>query len=77
MFSCRTTDAALRRAIPATNPEMKAVQRELEDIAFKLRIPQRKPWQQMTNDIVRATKIVYDEGKAGCMPLLERVNIPV
>jgi len=56
-------DAALRRAIPASNPEVRNVQRALEDISFKLRIPQRKPWQAMTDDIVKATKVMVDEQK--------------
>ena len=59
----RTVDAALRRAIPAANKDVKEMQRALEDIAFKLRIPQRKPWQQMLEDIVRVTKLVNDEEK--------------
>ena len=66
---CRTVDAALRRSIPATNPDIKQVQRNLEDIAFKLRIPQRKPWAQMTDDIVRATKIMYDDTKVRHSPI--------
>ena len=41
------------------------MQRSLEDIAFKLRIPQRKPWQQMVDDIIRVTKIVNDDAKVG------------
>ena len=60
---CRTVDAALRRSIPATNQDVRQVQRSLEDISFKLRIPQRKPWQQMTDDIVKATSIVNNESK--------------
>lgn len=59
----RTVDAALRRSIPASNQEVRNVQRALEDISFKLRIPQRKPWQQMTDDIVKATKIMVDDQK--------------
>lgn len=54
---------ALRRAIPGSNTDVKTMQRVLEDIAFKLRIPQRKPWQQMTEDIIRATAIVNNESQ--------------
>lgn len=36
----RSVDAALRRSIPAFNGDVKAVQKELEDIAYLLRIPQ-------------------------------------
>jgi len=39
------------------------VLRALEDISFKLRIPQRKPWQRMTDDIVKATKVMVDDQK--------------
>ena len=39
------------------------MQRALEDISFKLRIPQRKPWQAMAEDIVKATKIMNNEQK--------------
>ncbi|PNH03265.1 Peptidyl-prolyl cis-trans isomerase CYP37, chloroplastic [Tetrabaena socialis] len=36
----RTVDSALRRSIPAFNPEVKVVQDQLERIAYYLRIPQ-------------------------------------
>jgi hypothetical protein len=51
----RTVDAALRRAIPAFNPDVRALQDSLESIAFKLRIPQRKPWSAMADDLGAAT----------------------
>ena len=44
------------------------MQRALENIAFKLRIPQRKPWQQMTEDVVKATTIVNNEAQVGHDP---------
>ena len=44
------------------------MQKALEDIAFKLRIPQRKPWQQMTEDIIKATSIVDNEAQVSCLP---------
>ena len=39
----RTPAAALRRSIPTTNPDVRSIQTRLEDVAFKLRIPQ--VWQ--------------------------------
>ncbi|KAF6262263.1 permease family-domain-containing protein [Scenedesmus sp. NREL 46B-D3] len=50
----RTVDAALRRSIPAFNPEVQAMQKTLENIAFLLRIPQRKPWGNMAADVATA-----------------------
>eukprot|EP00879_Flechtneria_rotunda_P006328 GHRR01006651.1.p1 GENE.GHRR01006651.1~~GHRR01006651.1.p1 ORF type:complete len:427 (+),score=169.90 GHRR01006651.1:312-1592(+) len=47
----RTVEAALRRSIPAFNRELEAIQRNLENIAFLLRIPQRKPWGNMASDV--------------------------
>lgn len=38
--SARSVDAALRRAIPAFNPEVKKIQRSLEEVQYLLRIPQ-------------------------------------
>lgn len=46
-----SADAALRRAIPAFNPDLREVQTKLEEVAFKLRIPQRKPWQVIVSSI--------------------------
>ena len=39
--------SALRRAVPAINPEAGVVQSKLEEAAYLLRIPQRKPWGTM------------------------------
>lgn len=50
----RTVDAALRRSIPAFNPQVQAMQRSLEDVAYLLRIPQRKPWGNMAGDVAAA-----------------------
>lgn len=61
-------DVALRRSIPASNQDVRNMQKALEDIAFKLRIPQRKPWQQMTEDIIKATSIVNNEAQVSCLP---------
>ncbi len=53
-----SADAALRRSIPAFNKDVREVQQKLEDVAFKLRIPQRKPWPAMVDDVRGATSIV-------------------
>lgn len=50
----RSPDAALRRATPAFNPDVLAVQRKLEDVQTLLRIPQRKPWGGMAKDVREA-----------------------
>lgn len=47
----RSSDAALRRAIPASNTDVRTIQTKLEGIQFKLRIPQRKPWGSITDDV--------------------------
>jgi hypothetical protein len=57
----RSTDAALRRATPAFNPEVKAVQDALEDIQFQMRIPQRKPWGGMSKNVQQSFRLVSDE----------------
>jgi hypothetical protein len=59
----RSADAALRRATPAFNDDVKALQRKLEDIQFLLRIPQRKPWGGMANDVQAAQGFVNARGK--------------
>jgi hypothetical protein len=50
----RSVDAALRRATPAFNADIKQVQARLEDVQFQLRIPQRKPWGAMAKDVREA-----------------------
>ena len=54
----RSADSALRRSIPAFNKDVREVQTKLEDVAFKLRIPQRKPWPAMVDDVRAASAIV-------------------
>lgn len=44
------------RSIPAFNPEVATIQKKLEDIAFLLRIPQRKPWGNMAADVAVSLK---------------------
>ena len=57
-LAMRSADAALRRSIPAFNKDVREVQTKLEDVAFKLRIPQRKPWPAMVDDVRAASGIV-------------------
>lgn len=57
----RTPEAALRRSIPAFNADVRRIQDKLEDAAFKLRIPQRKPWAAMSDDLKEAQGLANDE----------------
>jgi cyclophilin family peptidyl-prolyl cis-trans isomerase len=57
----RTSEAALRRSIPAFNSDVYSLQKELESIQYKLRIPQRKPWTDMLLSATKAADIVRDE----------------
>ena len=50
----RTPEAALRRSIPAFNADVKGIQKNLEDIAYQNRIPQRKPWGTMAARVQEA-----------------------
>ena len=66
---CRSVDAALRRSIPAFNKDVKEVQARMEDIAFKLRIPQRKPWQGMADNAAASLALAQQQDKVwllGC-----------
>ena len=56
----RSADAALRRSIPALNPDVRKAQDLLESVAFKLRIPQRKPWAAMQGDVSGAAALLAD-----------------
>jgi len=60
----RTAESALRRSIPAFNDAVSELQELLEDVQYRLRIPQRKPWKDMQNNVMKAqeiagTKIIY------------------
>jgi len=46
----RSADTALRRSVPAFNPVAADLQSKLEEVAFLLRIPQRKPWGSMAGN---------------------------
>ena len=54
----RSPEAALRRSIPAFNLQVKEIQQKLESVQFKLRIPQRKPWAAMQDDVAVAARMV-------------------
>lgn len=49
------------RSIPAFNQDVEKIQRTLEEIAFLLRIPQRKPWGNMASDVQAALASFEDK----------------
>lgn len=60
----------MRRSIPAFNKDVKDIQARLEDVAFKLRIPQRKPWQGMADNIAASLVLAQQPDKVcllGCL----------
>jgi cyclophilin family peptidyl-prolyl cis-trans isomerase len=57
----RNAAAALRRAVPAVNEETRAMQIKLEDAAYLLRIPQRKPWSTMSKDVEESRVILSEK----------------
>ena len=59
----RTVDAALRRSIPAFNANVESLQDTLEQVQFKLRIPQRKPWAAMSADVDALIQKAADKDK--------------
>lgn len=59
----RSADVALRRSIPAFNSDVATVQEKLEAVGFKLRIPQRKPWGSMGDDVAAAAELAGDESR--------------
>ena len=61
----RTPDVALRRALPALNADTRAIQERLEDIGFLLRIPQRKPFNTMADDVEIARGVRTAGGGGG------------
>ena len=60
----RSPEAALRRSVPAVNPAVSAARASLESVQFRLRIPQRKPWDAMLSDVEAAAAILGDKSKA-------------
>ena len=67
--ACRSVDAALRRSIPAFNRDVKDMQSRLEDVAFKLRIPQRKPWQGMADNVQASLVLAQQPDKVHALQL--------
>ena len=61
----RSPEAALRRATPAFNADVKTVQRKIEDIQTLMRIPQRKPWGGMAKDLQAAQVLVLQLSHLG------------
>jgi hypothetical protein len=53
----RSADAALRRAIPAFNADVRDIQKSLEEVQYYLRIPQRKPWGSMADSVAQAVQV--------------------
>ena len=51
------------RSIPAFNNDLREVQNRMEDVAFKLRIPQRKPWDAMSKNVSRSQALVAQRDK--------------
>ena len=52
--------AALRRAVPTINEDAGTVQSKLEEAAYLLRIPQRKPWGTMGDNVKSSLAVVRD-----------------
>ena len=52
--------AALRRAVPSINEDAGVVQSKLEEAAYLLRIPQRKPWGTMGDNVKSSLAVVRD-----------------
>eukprot|EP00747_Dinoflagellata_sp_TGD_P179985 gnl/TRDRNA2_/TRDRNA2_31694_c1_seq1.p1 gnl/TRDRNA2_/TRDRNA2_31694_c1~~gnl/TRDRNA2_/TRDRNA2_31694_c1_seq1.p1 ORF type:complete len:476 (+),score=59.12 gnl/TRDRNA2_/TRDRNA2_31694_c1_seq1:149-1429(+) len=54
----RTPEIALRRAIPSVSKEMSEVQANIEEVGRYLRIPQRKPWDSMQDNVDKSKAIL-------------------
>lgn len=59
--------AALRRAVPDVNREAGAIQSKLEEAAYLLRIPQRKPWGTMVGPGPRSCDLNRDPNPNACL----------
>ena len=57
----RSARAALRRAVPAINEETASAQKRLEEAATSLRIPQRKPWSAMSEDVEETRRVLKEK----------------
>jgi cyclophilin family peptidyl-prolyl cis-trans isomerase len=61
--------AALRRAVPGINEESGLVQSKLEEAAYLLRIPQRKPWGTMGDNVKVSLNTVRDKKEKMLAPV--------
>ncbi|OUS45441.1 rotamase [Ostreococcus tauri] len=68
----RSAKAALRRAVPAVNEETKFAQTRLEDAAYLLRIPQRKPWSAMAKDVDESRRVLSEKKADVLAPVQEK-----
>ena len=57
----RSARAALRRAVPAINEETASAQKRLEEAAYLPRIPQRKPWSAMSEDVEETRRVLKEK----------------
>jgi cyclophilin family peptidyl-prolyl cis-trans isomerase len=71
----RTPEAALRRSIPVFNEHIASLQGELESVQYLLRIPQRKPWQNMAESVATAVELANYDDKCLRGVLSENVDI--
>eukprot|EP00877_Chromochloris_zofingiensis_P007222 jgi/Chrzof1/2753/Cz11g28010.t1_CYP37 len=51
------------RSIPAFNANVASLQKSMEEIAFLLRIPQRKPWGNMASNVTRSLQMFDDSSQ--------------
>ena len=70
----RTPTAALRRATPRVNAESSDIQYNLDDAAYQFRIPQRKPWNSMLNEIKKAKEIVKEKRGEIFQPIVKETQ---
>lgn len=63
----RTAEAALRRAVPVVHGPTGELQRSLEDVASRLRIPQRKPWDTMRASVDALAARLADPASAAAV----------
>jgi len=61
--------AALRRAVPGINEDSGLVQSKLEEAAYLLRIPQRKPWGTMGDNVKVSLNTVRDKKEKMLAPV--------
>ena len=67
----RSARAALRRAVPAINEETASAQKRLEEAAYLLRIPQRKPWAAMSEDVEETRRVLTEKRSDVFAPVRE------